>query len=61
MLAYFSILIFNIFQLAQIMPQGGPDPGGDPDPGIPIVQYVVLLVIGAVGYGAKSVMKKNKS
>ena len=41
------------------MPPGGPDPG--PDPGYPIVEYVILLLVGGIGYGAKSVMKKNKS
>ena len=56
-LAIFAVLI--VFpNLAHALP---PDPGGDPDTGVPLDGGLSILVAAGVGYGAKKIRDARKA
>lgn len=54
------MIVFLMSLLGLLFPflQLGPDPG--PDPGIPIVESILLLLSAGLAYGIKSIIKNKK-
>lgn len=52
----FVLLLLSMFSFAHAQP----DPGQDPDAGVPIDGGVSLVIVAAVGYAAKKGIEKRR-